>query len=147
MTMLSNRVFVDTNVLIYRTFSLFDVEKHEAVKQCFEAFSRDGIRLCISQQVLREFFSISTNAKFFDEPLTTAEACQMMQEFSMVFEVLVDAPIMKLTELLLKYNVSRQKIHDTNLVATMLYSGVKELYTFNIKDFKHIDEISLVTHT
>lgn len=125
---------------------MFDVEKHEAVKQCFEAFNRDGVRLCISQQVLREFFSISTNAKFFDEPLTTAEACQMMQEFSMVFEVLVDAPIVKLTELLLKYNVSRQKIHDTNLVATMLYSDVRELYTFNVKDFKHLDEISLVTH-
>ncbi len=64
----------------------------------------------------------------------------------MVFEVLVDAPIVKLTELLLKYNVSRQKIHDTNLVATMLYSDVRELYTFNVKDFKHLDEISLVTH-
>jgi predicted nucleic acid-binding protein len=147
MMMLSNRVFVDTNVLIYRTFALFDADKHEAVKLQFEAMSNAGMVLCISGQVLREFFAISTNPKFFDQPLSTTEACQMMQEFALAFEVLVDAPASILISLLIKYNVTKQKIHDTNLVATMIHSGVNQLYTFNTKDFKGFSEVALITAT
>ena len=68
-----------------------------------------------------------------------------MQEFSKVFEILPDAPISLLVSLLRKYEISKQKIHDTNLVATMIHSGVSELYTFNIKDFKQFSEIQLVS--
>ena len=37
-----NGVFVDTNVLIYHTFALFDVDKHKAVKQQFEDFEQSS---------------------------------------------------------------------------------------------------------
>jgi predicted nucleic acid-binding protein len=66
------QVFLDTNALIYHTFENFDSEKHAQVKQAFSFFEKCGSELFISRQVLREFYAISTNSKFFDEPLTTA---------------------------------------------------------------------------
>lgn len=142
--MKSNRVFLDTNVLIYHTFALFDSDKHRAVKQQFAEFEKVQTNICISRQVLREFFAISTNPKFFDEPLTTAEACQMMQSFCNVFVVLEDAEITLLTALLAEYNISKQKVHDTNLVATMIQANIDQLYTFNTKDFQAFKEITLI---
>ena len=142
--MASNGIFVDTNVLIYHTFALFDVNKHKAVKQRFYEFEQSSMDLYISRQVLREFFAISTNAKFFDEPLTTDEACQLLSDFSQAFGVLDDAQIPLLNSLLTKYQINKQKVHDTNLVATMIQSGISNLYTFNVKDFKLFTEISLV---
>ena len=139
-----NGVFVDTNVLIYHTFALFDVDKHKAVKQQFEDFEQSSRDLYISRQVLREFFAISTNPKFFDEPLTTDEACQLLSDFSQAFCVLDDAQIPLLNSLLTKYQINKQKVHDTNLVATMIQSGISNLYTFNIKDFKLFTEINLL---
>jgi predicted nucleic acid-binding protein len=139
-----NGVFVDTNVLIYHTFALFDVDKHKAVKKQLQDFAQLNTDLHISRQVLREFFAISTNAKFFDEPLTTDEACQLLSDFSQAFSVLDDAQIPLLNSLLTKYQINKQKVHDTNLVATMIQSGVSNLYTFNVKDFKLFSEINLV---
>ena len=104
----------------------------------------NGTDLYISRQVLREFFAISTNPKFFDEPLTTDEACQLLSDFSQAFCVLDDAQIPLLNSLLTKYQINKQKVHDTNLVATMIQSGISNLYTFNIKDFKLFTEINLL---
>jgi predicted nucleic acid-binding protein len=140
-----SHVFIDTNVLIYHTFSLFDDIKHRAVKARFAEFESSNTVLYISRQVLREFFAISTNPKFFDEPLTTAEACEMMLAFNQTFVVLEDAPLSLLSDLLLKYNISRQKVHDTNLVATMIHAGIFQLYSFNIKDFKGFSEITCLS--
>ncbi len=134
-------VFLDTNVLIYHTFENFDSAKHAQVKRAFLAFEKYDTELFISRQVLREFYAISTNSKFFDEPLTVSEACSKLEEFTEVLTIVPEAELDILLPLLKKYQVKKQKIHDTNLVATMLQAQLKNIYTFNVKDFKMFEGI------
>jgi len=138
------QVFLDTNALIYHTFENFDSEKHAQVQHAFLAFEKCDFELFISRQVLREFYAISTNSKFFDEPLTIAEACSKLEEFSEVLTIVPDAELDILLPLLKKYQVKKQKIHDTNLVATMLQAQIENIYTFNVKDFRMFEGIKIL---
>jgi predicted nucleic acid-binding protein len=138
-----NQIFLDTNVLIYHTFENFDTEKHTQVKRAFSIFEKFGTELFTSKQVLREFYAISTSSKFFDEPLTVSESCGKLEEFSEILTILLDAELDILLALLQKYQIKKQKIHDTNLVATMLQAQIKNIYTFNIKDFKIFEGINI----
>lgn len=47
--------------------------------------------------------------------------------------------------LLKKYDIKKQEIFDTQLVATMLSNGVRRIYTFNKEDFKKYKEIKVIT--
>ena len=49
-----------------------------------------------------------------------------------------------LLSILEKYAVSRHKIHDMNIVATMIDNNIFHLLTYNLKDFKQISEIQLL---
>jgi predicted nucleic acid-binding protein len=118
--------------------------KNTLIKCAFLAFEKCGSELFISRQVLREFYAIATNGKFFDEPLTMAEACSKLEEFSEVLTIVPDAELDILLPLLKKYQVKKQKIHDTNLVATMLQSQIENIYTFNVKDFKMFEGIHVL---
>jgi predicted nucleic acid-binding protein len=82
----SERVFIDSNILIYSTFADFDAAKH---LQCLESLNRllqsDNL-LFVSSQVLREFFAISTNGSIFKKPLTCKQAIAKMKEFLKRFD-------------------------------------------------------------
>jgi predicted nucleic acid-binding protein len=138
------KVFIDTNILIYHTFENFDSEKHAKVVYAFSVFEQQESKLFISNQILREFYAISTNSKFFDTPLTVNEACIKLEEFIHVFTIIPDAEMIILLDILKKYHIKKQKIHDANLAATMLQSQVSDIYTFNCKDFKIFDFINLI---
>lgn len=140
----SSKVFVDTNVLIYQAFSLFDEKKHQEVQQLLPELLSNGNKLCISSQILREFYSVATNPKFFEDPLTVVEVIERIKEYRRHFLVLDDANIDDLMPLAERYAVTKRRIHDANLVATMLKAGIKKLYTYNIKDFKDFSEVELV---
>ena len=43
-----------------------------------------------------------------------------------------------------QYVVSRQKVHDMNIVATMMDNGITHLFTYNVRDFRRIGEIHLL---
>jgi predicted nucleic acid-binding protein len=62
-TMKFKRIFIDTNTLIYHTFENFDIEKHAQVVYAFSVFEQHASELFISNQVLREFYAISTNRR------------------------------------------------------------------------------------
>jgi predicted nucleic acid-binding protein len=146
MTPESERVFVDTNVLIYSTFEDFEPEKHVQCTKILDKLIRTGTTLFISSQILREFFAISTNQNIFKKPLTYKQAVDKMKEFvarfSMVHEK--ESTINVLIALIVKYAASRQQIHDMNIVATMVDNEINRLLTYNVKDFKQISEIKLL---
>jgi predicted nucleic acid-binding protein len=141
----SEGVFIDANVLIYSTFDDFEREKHVQCTESLNKMARSGRALFVSTQVLREFFATATNGTIFKKPLTPKQATRQMRDFlklfSLVHEKETTLPI--LMDLLDKYAVSRQKIHDMNIVSTMIDNGIFEILTFNVKDFQQISEISL----
>lgn len=138
-----SKIFLDTNILIHHTFKRFDEDKHLATKRLFKHLVENSYQIFISSQVLREFYAISTNAKFFDQPLSVDEAILKVDEFQSSFVVLEESYTEELKRLCKKYEIVKQKVHDTNIVATMIANGVEVIATFNRKDFDGFDEVVL----
>jgi predicted nucleic acid-binding protein len=65
MTPESERVLVDTNILIYSTFEDFDPGKHVQCNDTLNKLLQAGTTLFISSQILREYFAVSTNQNIF----------------------------------------------------------------------------------
>jgi predicted nucleic acid-binding protein len=146
MTPESERVFVDTNILIYSTFEDFDPEKHIQCTDNLNKLLQAGTTLFISSQILREYFAVSTNQNIFKKPLTYKQAVSKMKEFLARFTLVheKESTIHILITLIGQYAVSRQKIHDMNIVATMVDNDITHLLTYNVQDFKQISEIQLL---
>ncbi len=143
----SDRIFLDTNVLVYSTFEDYDKAKHLKCTKAIADLTASGKFLCISPQVLREFFAVSTNKNIFKKPLTCRQAAKKIGEFMDVFTMIYETEntIHKLLDLLEEHPVDRQKIHDMNIIATMRDNGVSNLMTFNYDDFKAVKEITIIT--
>ncbi len=116
----SDGVFIDTNILIYSTFDDFEREKHVKCTESLDKIARAGRALFVSPQVLREFFAIATNGTIFKKPLTYKQATRQMRDFLKLFSLVQEkeTTVHVLLDLLDKYAVSRQKVHDMNIVAT-----------------------------
>ena len=141
--MIRSKIFLDTNILIYHTFKRFDKEKHLATKELFAYLVENSYQIFISTQIIREFYAISTNSKFFDEPLSVDEAILKIGEFQNSFVVLEESYIEELKLLCKRYGIKKQKIHDTNIVATMIENKIEAIASFNRKDFIGFVEIEL----
>jgi hypothetical protein len=48
-----------------------------------------------------------------------------------------------LKNLILKYNLKGKRIHDANIVASMVEYSIPLLFTFNARDFQVFEEIQL----
>lgn len=142
----SKAVFLDTNVLIYHTFADYDIEKYSISRELLSKLSERGCWFIISHQIIREFFAISTNSNILVNPLLPEEAFEKIDEFLQQFDFVLESEnsISNLKNLSIKYQITRQKIHDANIVATMIDNDIEHLFTFNIKDFKKYNEIKLV---
>lgn len=138
-------VFLDTNILIYHTFKDFDVDKHRYTRKLLEYLSKKNFEIFISSQVLREFFAIATNDRFFEKALTVEEAVSKLDEFKENFRVLFEDnhSIEILTRIVKKYKICKQDIHDANIAAVMMAHDIKKISTFDQKDFKSFEEIDL----
>lgn len=140
-----NSVCIDTNILIHATFQDFDNLKHLKVLRLLDSFKTSGVTTYVTPQILREFFAISTNSTIFKKPLSNKQAVNKIKEFLNYFKLAseTDATLQSLLHLLEKYGTLRQKVHDMNIVATILDNDIHHLMTFNGKDFKDIKEIIL----
>ena len=67
---------------------------------------------------------------------------EFLARFTLVHEK--ESTIHILIALIVKYAVARQKIHDMNIVATMVDNDITQLFTYNGQDFKQISEIQLL---
>jgi len=141
-----NKVFLDTNTLIYQTFNDFDAEKHKIVNEKLSYFVEKEYSIFISTQILREFFAICTNGKVFKIPLTYEQAVSKVNEFIANFDVVYETNgiMTTLNSLIIKYKQDKQKVYDTNIVAMMIDNNIQKLFTFNTKDFKKFAEIELI---
>jgi len=141
-----NKVFLDTNTLIYQTFNDFDAEKHKIVNEKLSYFVEKEYSIFISTQILREYFAICTNGKIFKIPLTYEQAVNKVNEFIANFNLVCETNniMTTLNSLIIKYKQDKQKVYDTNIVATICEYNIQKLFTFNTKDFKKFDEIELI---
>jgi hypothetical protein len=145
--MSADRIAVDANVLVYAFYR--DAPQHAASRAFLERAWQGGLALCLTSQVLAEFFSIVTNAKRVSDPRTPEEAVGAIHAIlglpgATVLPVPVDVTTGWL-DLLSRHPKRGGAVFDLQLVATMMVNGVDRICTFNRADFEGFPGLQILT--
>ena len=129
-------IFVDTNVLVY--VRLDHAQQGIIARRLLQqAIIQDEI--AISRQVIREYLAVVTRQQVWPEsPLSMAQALQDVEQLRINCRVLDnnDAVLNHFMALCMDVPVAGARVHDTNIVATMLAYDVELLLTFDTDDFR-----------
>lgn len=135
----SNKILIDTNLLIYHT------DTSSTHSENIESFFRKNTsNIVLSSQVINEYLRATTH-KVFQQPLTIDEAITNILLYTNSFGSPItpnSATHRMFINLLKKYKTSSNKIFDLYLVSTALSNNINTIATFNIKDFRKFKEIS-----
>lgn len=141
------RAAVDTNVLIYSVYT--DAEHHRAARFLVDQAQNPDAALCLTPQVLAEFYAVVTNPRRVTEAKSPAVALETMRMFlALPGMTLLAVPldiVSRLMTLLHQHPVIGRKVFDVQLVATLLGNGVRTLHTFNRADFEPFSAIEVLT--
>lgn len=134
--MVGEILFVDTNVLLTATDVLRP--SHLEAQRIFSKASQQGFHLALSGQILREYLVVATRpVEANGLGLTVPDAVENVEqflEFANLFEETEDVAL-RLRELAKNLDVRGPRLHDANIVATMLVHRIPVLVTQNSKDF------------
>ena len=134
---------VDTNVLVYSTVS--GNPWHQQSRQWLATLQDEGLDLCVTTQVLREYLVVLTRGTVFEQSFSVdqvlAQIEALLSSLTVLDEPLAAADILRV--LVQRYEIRGKQIHDANIVAVMLTHGVHRLSTYNQRDFLQFDEIIL----
>ncbi|MDM8523856.1 PIN domain-containing protein [Desulfococcaceae bacterium HSG8] len=139
----NDKVFIDTNILVYMVNE--DSDFHEEISDRFESLAED-YELWISRQVLREYAVVMTRPGVLEIPLTTEELISDIHIFMSFFHIADETETVtnNWEQLVGRYAVSGKRIHDTNIVATMMAFSIAKIFTKNTQDFAVFNEIELL---
>ena len=137
----ADSIFVDTNVLVYAAIST--APRHAEARRELERLHESAPSLWISRQVLREYAAVLTRPQSFTAPLPSSVVAADVRRLSNEFSIAEDGPQVteRLAELLDQVRIGGKQVHDANIVATMLASGVRRLLTANPDDFARFDHL------
>ena len=140
----SKRIYIDTNILAYAANT--KAVHHRAALEVFRPTEK--ARLCVSSQVMAEFYSYLTNPTILASPLTSKEALFRIRRICQMSHVhLLSTPpnlFQEWMNLVEENPVTNGKIFDLLHVAIMLSHGIKTIYTFNASDFLWCSEIIVI---
>lgn len=142
------KVFVDTNILLRALLTEMDL--HVEADRLLKRMWRENVELWISGQIIRKFIVQATHPRTLKQPLPMEKVIELINMITPLFQIADETAAVreKLLELLRAYPTSGKQIHDANIVATMLASGVERLITLNVDDMKHFaDGITLIPLT
>ena len=136
---------VDANVLVYSMD--VDMPQHFASRSLLEAAYRVPSTLCVTSQILCEFYSIVTNARRVPKPQSPGNALSVISELLFFLRVL-PIPSRAVTDwmdLLKRHPVTGADIFDLQIIATIQANGINRIYTFNRNDFEAFPELAIIT--
>lgn len=138
------RIYLDTNILAYVANT--KAPHHRAALEIFRPSEKE--KLCVSSQVMAEFYSYLTNPVILATPLTSKAALYRIKRIGQMSHVCVLSSPPNLFQewmnLVEKHPVTNGKIFDLLHVAIMLSHGIKTIYTFNVNDFLWCSEIEVI---
>jgi len=133
------KLLVDTNILIYGIDedSIF-YEKSRYI------LDYSDFQLVTTSKNLVEFLTVVTRSKGYG--LKIAQALEILEEIIQSIPIIYpnQDSLAILLDLTRRYKPSGLKIHDYDIISIGLAKGVYDVATFNAKDFKSINEISLI---
>ena len=134
-TMDAEPVFLDTNILVYAHFP--PAPWHRDAVEALRRFAAAGAACWVSRQVLREYLAAVTRPQQWQQPQPVESALADVRDFQRRFRVANEGPEVtaRLLALLAEVPTRGRRIHDVNIVATMLVYGVRRVLTHNTDDF------------
>ncbi len=137
---------LDSNILVYAVNK--SAPFHTTAFKILEKIISNKIKGCLALQNLSEFFSIITNKKRVEHPISSKEAISEIQKYintTTLLKISFTPSAMNLfCKLTTKHHIQGQKIYDLQLVATMLDNEIKNIITANDSDFKKYEEINTI---
>ncbi len=143
--MAASDLLLDTNVLLSATTPARS--QHEQALRALNDWPNDGIGICTSGQVLREYLVVATRGLELNGlglSIADALANRDRLEARMRFLEETHAVAVRLRHLVQSLACTGKQIHDANVVATALAHGVERILTENVGDFAqfaHLVEI------
>lgn len=136
---------LDANVLL--RVPQTESDQHDEAAAAVEALLSRGEDLCITPQVVVEFWCAATrpveaNGLGIEPSFLAAYVGGLLADFSMLEDNKDVFP--EWLGLVASHGVRGKKTHDTRLAAVMLAHGVDHLLTFNVDDFRRYQEIKAV---
>lgn len=129
-------LFVDTNVWLYATdpASPWNTPAREVLDTA-QAF---GTTLVISSQIVREYLAVATRPGVVEPAPSVADLLVNIADMRTRCRFVDDtlAVVDKLVSLLTLHPTAYRRVHDANIVATMLAWNVPSLLTHNTRDFE-----------
>ncbi len=136
---------VDSNVLL--RWVKPDDRDYPLVMSALDAVLRQGAALCYTSQNVAEFWNTCTRPLHRNGyGLSPQEADRRAKFFEDKLQLLPDTAAVhqEWRRLLVSYNVSGVQVHDARLVAAMRVQEVRQILTFNDKDFARYSDIEAV---
>ena len=144
---MKEKIFFDSNIFIYAADkkSLFHNESVKIIKDCVEKgfFTAD---ICFL-----EFYQVITDGRKTPRPLSPEETLLYIQKLWNTPEIhVLETDIFDLFEgkshqdNLVKHNVTRFDIYDYLIAACLKKNHIKEIVTFNSKDFEKYSWITVI---
>jgi predicted nucleic acid-binding protein len=134
-----NELLVDTNVLIYGID-----EDSKFFGQSRQILDNSNYQLVTTSKNLVEFLTVVTRSSGYG--LSTEKALDILDEIIQKIQIIYPSQdsLAILLELTKRYQPTGLKIHDFEIISIGLASGIYDVATFNEKDFRAVNEISLI---
>ncbi len=139
-------LFLDTNVLLTAT----DESRswHEHAGAVLSDAGRKGVHLAVSGQIAREYLAVATrppdvNGLGLDSIDALSNVAAFLKRTVLYGET--EGVARRLCQLVREYSLRGKRIHDANVVATMLVHGLDTLVTQNPDDFAPFQGIEVVS--
>ena len=147
MTISPELTMLDTNVLVYAYYE--DAPQYPAAFPLLDQAQEADALLCVSPQVLAEFYAVITNSRRVSAPFTSDEALAEVEKLrALPGLTLLPVPldvVDRWVALLRQHPLTGRQVFDAQLAATMLGNGITRLYTFNHTDFERFPRIEVLT--
>jgi predicted nucleic acid-binding protein len=130
MTNAAEPLFVDTNVLVYASWTAAPLHAHS--RSILSAYRSAGAALVISRQVIREWLATLNRPR---TGLLLIDLVAEAQTFEHHFTILDGTAAVTTHLLALLPQAGGMRVHDANIVATMQSVGMRRLLTNNPRHF------------
>jgi predicted nucleic acid-binding protein len=139
------KILVDTNILLRATQPHNPTSQVaiQAVKNLLAA-SED---VCVFNQSLIEFWNAATrDISINGLGVSPVQADAELKRIESMLIILPDHPDIyaEWRKLVVIHSVSGKQVHDTRIAAAMKVFGISQILTFNAKDFKRFQNISII---
>ena len=145
MTMADDSLFVDTNVLLTATDESRPL--HSEALDLLSGITNRDKRLAASGQIVREYLVVATRPiENNGLGLSVRDAEANVSEFLRYLDLCDETEEVssRLRQLVMTHNLHGKRIHDANIVATMMANGFHTLLTQNGADFAPFNDIAVV---